>query len=148
MVILALLGVASFVVGTEIINFYEYPDLCLNELKRGFAPVTPIPFLSWHKKGIKKGQGCVRFARKTSAWRLKSFKLACGSNRKDFLTSSSLVFRLIEQGRSGNWQTVFQIRYTIGYSFHFFNLICRRNLRYCLNLIYSRYVKIQPLQGC
>ena len=29
-------------------------------------------------------------------------KLACGSNRKDFLTSSSLVFRLTEQGRFGN----------------------------------------------
>ena len=68
----------------------------------GALPQIPNSFFAWHKKGIKKGQGYVRFARKTSAWRLKSFKLACGSNRKDFLTSSSLVFRLTEQGRFGN----------------------------------------------
>jgi hypothetical protein len=73
---------------------------CLNKSQRGFASVTPIPFLSSHKKGIKKGQGCVRIARKTSARRLKSFKLACGSNRKDFLMPSSLVFRLSGQGQS------------------------------------------------
>jgi len=54
-VILALLGVASFVIGTEIIIFYEYPDLCLNELKRGFAPVTPIPFLSSCPPGLAGG---------------------------------------------------------------------------------------------
>jgi hypothetical protein len=53
-----------------------------------------------HKKVIKKSQGCARFARKTSVRRLKSFKLACGSNRKDFFTPSSLVFRLTGRGRS------------------------------------------------
>jgi len=52
------------------------------------------------QKVIKKSQGSVCFARKTSAQRLKSFKLACGLNRKDFLTPSSLVFRLTGRGRA------------------------------------------------
>jgi hypothetical protein len=74
----------------------------------GFAP-NPNSFFVFlpaslvrreHKKVIKKSQGCVRIARKTSARRLKSFKLACGSNRKDFLTLSSLVFRLSGRGQS------------------------------------------------
>jgi len=30
----------------------------------GALPQTPPPFLSWHKKGGKKGQDCGRFARK------------------------------------------------------------------------------------
>ena len=39
----------------------------------GALPQTPITFLFWHKKVIKKSQGCIRFTRKTCAWQLKSF---------------------------------------------------------------------------
>jgi hypothetical protein len=85
----------------------EYPDLCLNKSKRGFAPVTPIPFLYQDKKRIKKSQGCLRITRKNSARRLKSFKLAYGSNRKDFLTPSSLIFRLSGRGQSVHEEKLF-----------------------------------------
>jgi len=64
-------------------------------------PQTPLHFLSCHKKRSKKGQDSTRFARKTYACRLKSFKLAPfrSSNRKDFLTPTALVFRLTGSGR-------------------------------------------------
>jgi hypothetical protein len=84
---------------------YEYSVKCLIVPTDGALPQTLIPFLSEHKKVIKKSQGCLRIARKTSARRLKSFKLACGSNRKDFLTPYSLVFWL-----SGQCQSVLEAK--------------------------------------
>jgi hypothetical protein len=66
----------------------------------GFASNPNYFFVLTQKKVIKKSQGCLRIARKTSARRLKSFKLACGSNRKDFITPTSLVFRPSGRGQS------------------------------------------------
>jgi len=72
----------------------------------GFAPKPQFLFCLnstsslTNKKGIKKGQASTHFARETYAWQLKSFKLAFGSDRNDFLTPSSLAFRLIGLGRS------------------------------------------------
>ncbi len=48
------------------IRFNEYPGVCLIDLSGGALPLPPIPFLCQDKKGIKKGQGCDPFARKTN----------------------------------------------------------------------------------
>jgi hypothetical protein len=92
---------------TGIKILYEYPVKCLIVPTDGALPQTLIPFLSEHKKVIKKSQGCLRIARKTSARRLKSFKLACRSNRKDFLAPTSLVFRLSGRGQSVHEEKLF-----------------------------------------
>jgi hypothetical protein len=64
---------------------YEYPVVYLIDLSIGALPPSPNSFFVFlparlvrrgHKKGIKKSQGCDRFARKTNVRRLKSFKLS------------------------------------------------------------------------